>query len=176
MDLLRREADIAVRLARPEQADLVCRKVGMLGFGMYASQDYLLKHGTPELRRELKAHYHVGFDLEMRETALIKRLESQFQPEQIRYRSNNHMAILAATCAGLGCGALCSYIGDREPQLRRILANKIDYSREIWLVTHAEINRSARIRAVFDFLAQSLQEDAEALQGQSDVNPACVPT
>ena len=48
VDLLRREADIAIRLARPEQADLICRKAGMLHFGLYASQSYLDEYGIPE--------------------------------------------------------------------------------------------------------------------------------
>ena len=165
VDLFRREADIAVRLARPEQAELICRKVGVLSFGLYASRAYLTEYGEPQRRRELKDHYHVGFDKEMHTMELIKRLELQFQPERIRHRSNSHLEMLAATTAGVGCGALCCYIADRDSNLQRILTGKMDYSREIWLVTHAEVNRSARIRAVFDFLVDALEEDAEALQG-----------
>ena len=165
VDLLRREADIAVRLARPEQGSLVCRRVGKLNFGMYASHDYLEQHGVPERFRELKDHYHVGFDLEVRGTESVKSLEAQFLPENIRHRSNSHMEMLAAVREGLGIGAFCCYIGDKKPELRRILEDRMEYYREIWLVTHEEIYRSARIRAVFDFLVEALQQDADALQG-----------
>ena len=166
VDLLRREADIAIRLARPELADLICRKVGMLNFGLYASQSYLDEHGVPEHTRDLKEHYHVGFDVEMVSGAQVKKLESLFNQGHIRHRSNSHMEIVEATIAGLGCGALCCFIADQHPDLRRVLNTKIDYAREIWLVTHAEINSSARIRTVFDFLGKTLEEDADSLKGK----------
>ena len=167
VNLLRHEADIAVRLARPEQVDLICRKVGMLHFGLYASQSYLDEHGIPEQRADLKKHYHVGFDEAMARGSQIKKLESLFQQENIRHRSNSHMEMIEATRAGLGCAALCCFIGDTYPELSRVLIKGIDYAREIWLVTHAEINSSARIRAVFDFLGKSLEEDTDRLKGAS---------
>lgn len=165
VDLLRREADIAIRLARPEQQDLICRKVGMLNFGLYASQSYLDEHGTPEHRKDLKEHFHVGFDEEMAHSPRIKKLEALFNLGNIRHRSNSHMEMVEATRSGLGCTALCCFIGDAHPDLQRVLINEIDYAREIWLVTHAEINSSARIRAVFDFLGKALEEDADRLKG-----------
>ena len=165
VNLLRREADIAVRLARPEQPDLICRKVGMLHFGLYASQSYLDDHGIPEQRADLKKHYHVGFDEEMGRLPQVKKLESLFGQEHIRHRSNSHMEIAETTRAGLGCGVLCCLIADQQPELCRILTREFDYAREIWLVTHAEISSSARIRTVFDFLGKALEEDADKLKG-----------
>lgn len=166
VDLLRREADIAVRLARPEQPDLICRKVGMLFFGLYASQSYLDEHGVPEQRADLKNHYHVGFDEQMRRSSLIKKLETLFNQDNIRHRSNSHMEIVEATRAGLGCGVLCCLTADPHSDLHRVLIKEFNYGREIWLVTHAEINSSARIRTVFDFLAKALEEDANRLIGE----------
>jgi DNA-binding transcriptional LysR family regulator len=165
VDLLRREADIAIRLARPEQADLICRKVGMLHFGLYASHSYLDEHGIPEKRADLKNHYHVGFDEVMARGPNVKKLEALFNQGNIRHRSNSHMEMVEATRAGLGCTALCCFIGDSHSDLQRVLVNEIDYAREIWLVTHAEINSSARIRAVFDFLGKALEEDVDSLKG-----------
>lgn len=166
VNLLRREADIAVRLARPDQADLICRKVGTLSFGLYASQSYLDKHGVPLKPQDLKKHYHVGFEMESGPVSEIKKLESLFHEDHIRHRSNSHMEIVEATNAGLGCGALCCFIADEHPNLRRVLNTKLDHAREIWLVTHAEINNSARIRTVFDFLAMAFEEDSQRLKGQ----------
>ena len=170
VNLLRREADIAIRLARPEQQDLICRKAGMLHFGLYASQTYLDEHGVPEKRADLKEHFHVGFDEVMARGPNIKKLESLFIQEHIRHRSNSHMEMLEATRAGLGCAALCCFIADTHPDLQRVLSNKFDYAREIWLVTHIEINSSARIRAVFDFLGKVLEEDVDRLKGVSKSN------
>ena len=167
VNLLRREADIAVRLARPEQVDLICRKVGMLHFGLYASQSYLNEHGIPEKRADLKEHFHVGFDEVMSRGPNIKKLEALFNQENIRHRSNSHIEMMEATRSGIGCAALCCFIADTHPDLQRVLTNEFDYAREIWLVTHAEINSSARIRAVFDFLGNALGEDADRLKGVS---------
>jgi len=170
VNLLRREADIAIRLARPEQQDLICRKAGMLHFGLYASQSYLDEHGVPEKRADLKEHFHVGFDEVMARGPNIKKLESLFIQEHIRHRSNSHMEMMEVTRAGLGCAALCCFIADTHPDLQRVLSNKFDYAREIWLVTHSEINSSARIRAVFDFLGKVLEEDVDRLKGVSKSN------
>jgi len=165
VNLLRREADIAVRLARPGQPDLICRRVGTLGMGLYASQAYLDEHGVPERVSDLKHHYHVGFDEEMGRTPQVKKLESLFNPDKIRHRSNSHMEMIEATRAGLGCGMLNCFIADADPGFRRLLSGRISHEREIWLVTHAEISSSARIRAVFDFLGRALQADAGKLKG-----------
>ena len=97
--------------------------------------------------------------------ANVKKLEALFNQGNIRHRSNSHIEMVEATRAGLGCTALCCFIGDTHPDLQRVLANEIDYAREIWLVTHAEINSSARIRAVFDFLGKALEEDVDSLKG-----------
>lgn len=165
VDLFRREADIAIRLARPEQADLICRKVGMLHFGLYASNSYLREHGVPEQISELKNHFHVGFDKEMGRTATVQKLEALFDEDYIRHRSNSHMEMLEAARVGLGCAPLCCFIADSQPDLRRLLSRRFDYGREIWLVTHAEINSSARIRTVFDFLGKALEKDENGLKG-----------
>lgn len=175
VNLGRREADIAVRLARPEQPDLICRKAGILHFGLYASREYFDEHGTPRKSRELKNHYHVGFDQGMARLPQVRKLESLFEPENIRHRSNSHMEIIEATVAGLGLSAMCCIIADRHPALQRVLTRVIDYRTDIWLVTHAEINSSARIRTVFDFLGKVLEEDADRLRGKTGTKHAIQP-
>ena len=167
VNLLHWEADIAVRLGRPEQGDLICHKVGMLNFGLYASQSYPDEHGLLERSTKLKNHYHVRFDEEMERTPMVKKLESLFKQDHIGHRSNSHMEIVEATIVDLGCGVLCCFIANSDPDLRRVPKNEIDYGRKIWLISHAEINSSARIRAVFDFLGKALEEDAERLKGVS---------
>jgi len=71
--------------------------------GLYASQTYLDEHGVPERVSALRHHYHVGFDEETGRTPQVQKLESLFNPDQIRHRSNSHMEMIEATRAG-GCG------------------------------------------------------------------------
>ena len=76
------------------------------------------------------------------------------------------MEIVEATRAGIGCGALCCFVGEQYPDLHRVLNGKLEHVREIWLVTHSEISSSARIRTVYDFLGKALEEDGDSLIGQ----------
>jgi len=165
VNLLRREADIAVRLARPEQPDLVCRKAGRFRMALYASTEYLSQHGTPERFSDLKNHYHVGFDTSMGYSQQRKKLESLFTTANIRHRSNSHMEMIEATRAGIGCSVLSCLVADTHEDLHQLYPGKIYHDRDIWLVTHSEIHKNARIRAIFDFLVDALEQDAHSLTG-----------
>ncbi|MFW2438637.1 MAG: LysR family transcriptional regulator [Arenicellales bacterium] len=165
VNLLRREADVAVRLARPEQPDLICRKVGHFNMGLYASREYLAKHGTPKRLSDLKNHYHVGFDADMGYSSQRNILESLFTAENIRHRSNSHLEMIEATRSGIGCGMLSCLIADSHEELQRLYPGKIYHEQDIWLVTHSEIHKNARIRVIFDFLTKALEGDADRFAG-----------
>lgn len=165
VNLLRREADIAVRLARPQQPDLICRKVGSIQFGLYASEAYVQRYGIPANPAQLKHHFHIGFDEHTAQTPQVKYLESLFGQDRVRHRSNSHMEILEATRAGIGCGVFCCFLAAQHRDLRRILRQQIYHDREIWLVTHADVHRSARIRTLFDCLIDWFKQDAQRLAG-----------
>lgn len=165
VNLSRREADIAVRLGRPDQDELVARRVGALHFGLYASPAYLESHGTPDTLSALKDHLHVGYDHAMQLYTAVQRLEGLFRPDAIRHRTSSRIGLHEATASGLGLAALTCITADRDPRLQRVLVEQIDYSREIWLVSHSDILRSARVRSVYDFLAGILLADERALRG-----------
>ena len=167
LDLVRREADIALRFSRPQQPDLVTRRVINFHYGLYASKDYLDKYGRPASLRELKRHTLVSYDETIFNHPPLKRLEKLFGPEQVIYRSTNIAGIIAAASAGVGISATSCYFSEREPGLERILHKHMDVSFEGWLVTHKDIFQSARIRSVFDFLVEKLEEDADAFSGAS---------
>lgn len=165
VNLVRREADIALRLFRPEQPDLIARKVGHLAMGMYASADYLNTYGTPERRSDLKKHFHVGFDESMAGRSDVQTLERMFTPENIVHRSNSFVGQLEAAKAGVGMAMLDCFLGEPEPSLHRVLSDNVHHDMDVWLVTHAEVGRSARIRVLFDHIAAAFQADARLFQG-----------
>jgi len=165
VNLLRREADIAVRLARPEQPDLICRKAGRFRMALYASKEYLAQNGTPKRLSDLKNHTLIGFESAMGYSKSRIKLESLFTQQNIRHRSNSHMEMIVATRSGIGCSILSCLIADSHEELVRIYPVKIYHEQEIWLVTHSEIHKNARIRAMFDFLVKVLEEDAERFTG-----------
>lgn len=166
VNLIRREADIAIRLFRPEQPDLIAKRAGDIVMGLYGSRTYFEQHGRPTTVADLKDHYHVGFDESMSTHPGVQRLESLFWADRIIHRSSSFVGQLQATLAGIGIGAHDCLLADAEPTLERIMPDQFRHNIEIWLVTHADLRRSARIRAVFDFLSEVINADRYALAGR----------
>jgi DNA-binding transcriptional LysR family regulator len=164
VNLLEREADIAVRLGRPHQVDLVARKVGDLAYGLYASTRYLEERGRPNDDDDLHDHTAVVFDELLRHAQLGSWLEKSLGEARIVYRANSIQAQIAAIRAGYGIGAQAAFIAARRPELERVLPER-SLQMEIWLVTHPGLRRSARMRAVYDFLLERFDEARCALAG-----------
>ena len=164
LNVLRREADIAIRLGRPQQAELVARRVADLQLGLFASRGYVAVHGQPRALDELAAHQAVAFDEAERYTGAGSWLERSLASAEVVYRANTLGAQRAAIRAGFGIGAQSCFIAARDPELVRVLP-EIEVRFEIWLVTHPGLRRSARIRAVYDFLAKRLSESRVLLGG-----------
>lgn len=165
LNLVRREADIALRMFRPEQPDLVAKKIGSLTLGMYATAEYLAEHGTPRRISDLRSHFHVGFDEGMAGRDDIQQLERMFAKERIIHRSNSFVGQVRAAASGVGLAMVDCFLADAEPNLVRVMPDKLSHDMDVWLVTHAEIGRSARIRAVFDFVSESFAADSAMFAG-----------
>lgn len=166
VDLLRREADIAIRLFRPSQLDLVARKVGNLAFGFYASKDYLKLHGAPKTTADLAQHAFVVPDQEVMRYVERELHEKGLRFSHFSFRSNSMMALIKATASGYGIGVHTCIVADRQPDLVRVLPGEAPFVQEIWLATHKDLRRSARIRAVLDFLIALFESNREALMGR----------
>jgi DNA-binding transcriptional LysR family regulator len=155
-DLLRRDADIAVRMTRPTQADLVARKVGEVTAGLFAHEQWLAQHGPPaSLEQLVAAHQLIGYD---RDPLLLREMRAmgvKVERTDFGFRSDNDLAQLAALRAGFGVGLCHTALARRQPELRRVLP-EIAYPLEIWLVVHASMRSMARVRVAFDALAAEL--------------------
>ncbi|MDX2221632.1 MAG: LysR family transcriptional regulator [Rhodospirillaceae bacterium] len=173
VDLVRREADIAVRLFRPQQSDLLAKHVADITMGLYAAKSYLARAGAPAEVKDLKGHRLVAFDEAMlARNPAVQRLESLFSPENIVHRSNSFSGQLAATRAGIGLGVHDCFMADADPDLVRLMPREFNHTMEIWLVTHPDVRRSARIRAVYDFLSENFQKDRDRLAGVASAQAA----
>lgn len=164
-NLLRREADIAVRLFRPEQANLIARKVGLHAIGLFAAKDYLAKRGTPARIEDLAAHDFIGFDEAYLQMSQARWLAKHVPADRVIYSSNSLLGQLAATRAGLGIGAHSCLIGNRDASLSRVLPEIEAARQEVWLVTHSDLRRSARIRAAFDYFVDVIGRHKAELLG-----------
>jgi DNA-binding transcriptional LysR family regulator len=172
VNLLEREADIAVRLGRPHQVDLVARKVGDLSYGLYASKSYLDERGRPQHEDELGQHQAVVFDELLRHAQLGSWLEKSLGSARIVYRANSIQAQISAIRAGYGIGAQAAFIAGRRPELEHVLPDRTVLL-EIWLVTHPGLRRSARMRAVYDFLLERFEVAKCALAGTVPPGTPC---
>lgn len=154
-DLLSQEVDLAVRTVAPKQEALVARKVASLRLGLFASRAYLAANGTPSSLADLAGHLFVGPDRSRADFALVDRWSAVFSREQLALRTDSHPAQLAATRAGLGIGICQVPVGMRDPVLVRILPDFEVARLDTWIVTHENLARVARVRAVFDSLVDS---------------------
>lgn len=165
VDLIHREADIALRLGRPTQAELIGRRLVTVGFGLYTSQSYIDKEGIPETLADLEKHSLVGLDMRGMniEVDTVFPVEDRIEGNYV-YLSNSPAGQFAAVLAGFGIGALSNRWAAMENRLIRILPAFTAYSVEMWLVTHEELRYSARIRAVADYIAERVLADAHLFE------------
>ncbi len=148
----KREADIAVMLARPRRGRLVAAKLGDYRLQLYASADYLDSRAAPLSADELRGHALIGYVPEFiyaPELDYLSEIGAELEPA-VRSTSINVQHRLIAS--GAGIGVLPRFIGDRDVRLRPILPDAIAIRRSFWLVTHSDVRRLARIDAVGKWL------------------------
>ena len=156
-DLLRREADIAVRMLRPQQEQLVARRVGNIELGLHAHAAYLERAGTPRSMADLAGHAIIGFD---KETAFIRSLRQSLggmRRESFALRSDSDLAQLAAIRAGHGIGVCQAALAQRNPPLVRVLKRQFALQLDTWVTMHEDLRSSPRCKAVFDALVDWLR-------------------
>jgi DNA-binding transcriptional LysR family regulator len=157
-DLLRREADIAVRMARPRQELLVARRVGQIELGLHAHQRYLSRHGTPKTMADLTNHSLIGFD---QTTAFIRsagKVLSGWRREAFAMRTDNNLAQLALIRSGAGIGVCQAAIARRDDSIVRLFPRHFSLQMETWITMHEDLRNSPRCRVAFDALVKGLQQ------------------
>jgi DNA-binding transcriptional LysR family regulator len=155
-DLLRREADIAVRMVAPTQEALVARRIGLIPLGLHARADYLAGRGTPASLDDMQRHALIG---PARDTTILRILQSRglwTEKADFAFRSDNDLAHLAAIRAGLGIGVCQVPLARRSSELVRLLPDAFAFDLDTWVVTHEDLRNVARVRAVFDCLVEGL--------------------
>jgi DNA-binding transcriptional LysR family regulator len=157
-DLLRREADIAVRMARPRQELLVARRVGQIELGLHAHQRYLSRHGTPNTMADLANHALIGFD---QTTAFIRSAGkglSGWRREAFAMRTDNNLAQLALIRSAAGIGVCQAAIARRDDSIVRLFPRHFSLQMETWITMHEDLRNSPRCRVAFDALVKGLQQ------------------
>ena len=155
-DLLRREADIAIRHVKPEQPDLIARLVREATAHFYASESWVNAHGHPRSAEDAARLSFVGSDRSGQYLGYLRMHGLPLSEANFSCYADHSVAHWALVRQGMGIGVMMEEIANATPGMVRVLDDLPPVRFPIWLVTHRELRTSKRIRMVFDALAQGL--------------------
>lgn len=156
-NLLAQEVDVAVRTVAPKQEALVARKVASIPLGLFAAPSYVARRGALTSLADLSDHDVIGPDRSRSDLALAEAMGVGFSRERLVLRTDSHPAQLAAARAGLGVAVAQTVVGDADPRLVRLLPDVEVARLDTWIVTHENLSRVPRVRAVCDVLAEAFR-------------------
>lgn len=155
-NLLRREADIAVRMVRPAQEAIVARHVGAARIGFFAHRRYAAAHGLPATLDELFSHPLVGIDRDESLLAGVSIGGHGLSRDSFAFRCDSDVAQLMAVKAGFGIGACHLGLAADEPDLVPVLPETLEFGYEMWVAMHEDLRETRRVRLLFDHLVEGL--------------------
>jgi DNA-binding transcriptional LysR family regulator len=155
-NLLRRDADIAVRMLRPAQAALLAQRLGLVRLGLYAHEDYLARHGTPIDLADLRRFHIIGFDRDEVSARAIASADLPIDRSIFSFRSDSDLAQAAAIRAALGIGVMQDGIARAWPRLRPVLPGLLRFELDVWLALHEDQRGNPAVAAVRAGLARGL--------------------
>ncbi|MGZ3406016.1 MAG: LysR family transcriptional regulator [Polyangia bacterium] len=163
VNLVRREADLAVRLGSRGQDGLLARKLCVLGWALYGSARYLAEHGRPRLGHGLAGHSIIGLDGDLKGSPGGRWLLQHASEARVALRCNDLVAAVRACEAGFGL-ALVPCLVTPDAAVERALPGT-PLAVDAWLVMHRQVQKTARVRAVADFLVGVFADHGAALSG-----------
>lgn len=162
-DLLRRDADLAIRMTQPRQQALLVKSVGRIGLGFYARRDYLARSAPIERAADLAHHAVIGFD---RDAASLRMIDAVWPDlPAFALRTDNQLAQIAAVRAGFGIGVLQDPIAGRDPDLVPVLRAAFTAHLPVWIAMHEDLRSTHRMRIVFDALVEGMTAHVRAAVG-----------
>lgn len=167
LSLSRREADVALRPTRPREPDLFGRKLADVAWALYASEEYVAARGRPAGPEALACHAMIGWSEPPGPIRAAAWLAERVPAEAMALRSGSLLAQLQAAGAGLGIALLPCYLGDPAPHLVRLCAPIAEVARELWIVTHADLKGTARIRAFLAIAVEAIAAVRELVEGRA---------
>ena len=156
LNVARREADIAIRLARPASGDLLIRKLADVGFALY---------GAARGDLQVSAGDWVAYNEDLAHTPEMRRLQAMLGSGRIRLRANSVRGLARAVADGVGQGLLPCFLADPDPRLARLSGPHPVLSRELWMLIHPDARPLPRVAATADWLVACFGEEAGRLSG-----------
>ncbi|WP_250516986.1 LysR family transcriptional regulator [Caballeronia sp. INDeC2] len=167
LSLSRREADIALRPVRPKEGELWGKKLAGVAWGWYAAPSYAADAGGFRRGWKLDDHALIGWDEAASGIRAAQWLALNASSSSFVYRTNSLVNQLSAARAGVGLALLPCYLGDGDSGVTRIVATPVaELEGELWIVTHADLRKTARVRAFFDVVGEGLAQQRDLFEGK----------
>lgn len=161
-NLTRREADVALRPSSNPPDNLVGRRLAHVAYAVYRPRKWRLRDGEDLTQRDW-----VAPDDSLSHLASARWLVREGYDRKATYRANSLLALRDAAAQGLGLAVLPCYLGDRAPTLARVGAQVAELRNEMWLLTHPDLRRVARIRVFMDAMREAMLAMKPVLEGTS---------
>lgn len=166
LNLSRREADVALRVSRPGEAELFGKRLCNIAWTIYGIVGSAKPVSSKNIA-SLAGEPFVGWTEDVSGLAAADFLADEIRPQTVVYRSNSLISQYRAARAGLGLAILPCYLGDTDPLLVRIVPLLIPaLARELWIVTHEDLKGTARIRAFLEVVGNGLAEQRQIFEGE----------
>ena len=153
ISLSRRDADLALRLVRPEESDCFIRKVGHMPFALYASRSF-------QAARRPAEWTFIAYGAELHALPQQQWLMEVAAGRAVSCALSDITSHVAAARSGAGVAGLPCFIGDAEPGLVRLAPAAVPFSRDLWLLVHRDLRRTAPVRGVMDFISDTIAGQA----------------
>ncbi|HEI8821951.1 TPA: LysR family transcriptional regulator [Serratia marcescens] len=147
-ELDRGEADIAVRMVRPQQPELLTQRIGMMRYALYATPEHA---ALPDAARRFLAYDH-----HYQQQPHQQWLQQLLQGRPVVFQASDLFSLQQAARSGLGAAVLPTFVADGDPDLVPLPTANAAPTRELWLVTYPDLARTAAVRAVMNFLVETL--------------------
>jgi DNA-binding transcriptional LysR family regulator len=165
LDLLRREADVALRMFRPKQAALVARHVGKVGWSLFASEEYVRRKGELRSLGDFSGHDLIAYENEVGSAFGPRWLEEHAGAGTVVMRCDTVRGALLAIAQGVGIGTVPCFMAANEPSLRR-MTPEVTANNEVFLVTAPDLQDLKRIRLVLESVAAAFHRNRALFAGR----------
>lgn len=153
--LSKREADLAITIERPEEGRLAVRKLVDYSLHFYAAKDYLAANGTPQTAADLTRHNLVTYVQDLVFADQLNFMPELYSPGYSRLECASAVGQLEAVRNGIGIGILHDYAGSHDTRLQMVMPD-IVFERSYWIITHVDLRRLSRVRAISDFIIEEV--------------------
>ena len=162
LDLTRREADIAIRATPSPPDSVVGRRLCAMMTTIYGSTEYLARHAEDTI----ESHAWLMPDENLGHLPITKWLGTKYAKAKVKLRCNTLLGLHEAVAEGFGVSALPCFLADPDTRLKRIMPPPDELASELWLLSHPDLRRTARVKALMDFLTEVMLKEKDLIEGR----------